>query len=101
MICQECVGTGSVEHDGVSKLCPVCDGEPLITFQTVKSYAQQIDIQREIALELRAKISELEARITAARDHAYAALVQILPSDDRIIADHIRSIYSGLGGTRL
>jgi RecJ-like exonuclease len=43
ILCEECEGKGQIFDDGIYRECPVCDGEPKITFATVKSYAQQID----------------------------------------------------------
>jgi hypothetical protein len=43
ILCKECDGRGWYEDDGTQCSCPVCDGEPKITFATVKSYAEQID----------------------------------------------------------
>ena len=42
IICEECDGKGQIFDDGLYRECPVCDGDPRITFQTVKEYARQI-----------------------------------------------------------
>ena len=41
IICTECTG-GFVEDDGQKHPCPVCDGDPVITFATFKEYSRQI-----------------------------------------------------------
>lgn len=47
----------------------------------------------------------LEAAVTKARNHLYAAMVQSIPSDDQIIMDHVRDAYDllevALGGSDL
>lgn len=52
ILCEECSGMGFIEEDGRQHSCPVCDGDPKITFATVKEYARQID-------ELLRKVSNL------------------------------------------
>ena len=63
ILCQKCDGKGTIENDGLQKCCPVCDGNPLIDFQTVASYAQQIDVQRELGIEHCRRIAELEQEL--------------------------------------
>jgi hypothetical protein len=43
ILCEECGGKGIVEDEGRECNCPVCDGTPMITFELVKQYAEQID----------------------------------------------------------
>lgn len=43
ILCEECDGTGRVDDEGSIFTCRICDGEPKITFATVKDYAEQID----------------------------------------------------------
>lgn len=50
LLCQRCKATGYVEDDGVKRECPVCDGDPKITYEAFAEYAQQID---ELLLKVR------------------------------------------------
>ena len=47
---------------------------------------------------LAAALAEAQARIEVMRAHLGAAKVQIIASDDTIIADHIRDAYDALAG---
>ena len=47
ILCEECSGKGLIEDDGQYRECPVCDGTPMITFELVKQYAEQIDSLRK------------------------------------------------------
>ena len=89
--CQRCEGTGMKPNRGVSSVCPVCDGEGLITYKTVEEYARQIDASdRELV-----KLAKADY---GARSHLGAALVQTLPTDDFIVMGHVRGAFVALGG---
>ena len=47
ILCEECDGKGQIFDEGLYRECPVCDGTPMINFELVKQYAQQIDELRK------------------------------------------------------
>ena len=105
ILCEKCVGKGTVENEGVTNNCPVCDGEPIITFATVAEYARQIDELRKEALEvLRGKsiamnqLAVAETQIDEARSHLGAALVQTDSRTLPTILGHVREAFKALGG---
>lgn len=49
---------------------------------------------------LAAALATAQARIEEARAHLGAAVAQLIPSDDRIIGDHVRDAYDALAGKR-
>ena len=63
IICTPCNGKGFTEEDGYTRTCRVCDGDPVITFETVKEYAFQID-------DLRLKCRVLEEKLSAEKEIA-------------------------------
>src|SRR5574337_669691 len=83
-------GTGKVEEDGVSRNCPVCDGDPRITLETIKEYARQVDSFSKENAELRSayqrsrvhscrlekRIEELERELGVAKDEATEQAMQ-------------------------
>ena len=65
-LCQMCNGTGQVPLEGMGDSdCPVCDGDPVITYEVFASYSRQIDRYRGVAT-----VAERKQREAAQRDAA-------------------------------
>jgi len=79
IICTHCNGKGFTEEDGYTRTCRVCDGDPVITFETVKEYAFQID-------DLRFKYRVLEEKLSAEKDIAAwrAGEIKLLKEVERL-----------------
>jgi uncharacterized Zn finger protein (UPF0148 family) len=60
ILCVKCKDTGLLESDGIKSICPVCDGDPKITYETVAEYARQIDKLREEVYRLTSMLSKIK-----------------------------------------
>ena len=61
LVCANCTD-GVVEDEGKTYGCPVCDGDPNITYETVAEYSRQIDAllaERDALREALQELSEM------------------------------------------